>query len=48
MAVGTMIAASLFATDRMAPAAEPEVVNPDSTGFTFTDVKINKTGSVKD
>ena len=48
MAVGTMIAASLFATDRMAPAAEPEVFNPDSTGFTFTDVKINKTGSVKD
>ena len=48
MAVGTMIAASLFATDRMAPAAEPEVVNPDSTGFTFTDMKINKTGSVKD
>lgn len=48
MAVGTMIAASLFATDRMAPAVEPEVVNPDSTGFTFTDVKINKTGSVKD
>lgn len=48
MAVGTMIAASLFATDRMAPATEPEVVNPDSTGFTFTDVKINKTGSVKD
>ncbi|MGM9816659.1 MAG: aminopeptidase C [Lepagella sp.] len=48
MAVGTMIAASLFATDRMAPAAEPEVVNPDSTGFTFTDVKINRTGSVKD
>lgn len=48
MAVGTMIAASLFATDRMAPAAEPEIVNPDSTGFTFTDVKINKTGSVKD
>ncbi|MGN0237503.1 MAG: aminopeptidase C [Lepagella sp.] len=48
LAVGTMIAASLFATDRMAPAAEPEIVNPDSTGFTFTDVKINKTGSVKD
>lgn len=37
-----------FATDYQAPAAEPGVENPDSTGFTFTDVKINRTGSVKD
>lgn len=26
----------------------PEIVNPDSTGFKFTDVKINPHGSVKD
>lgn len=36
------------ATYFQAPAAEPEVVVPDSTGFKFTDVKINKHGSVKD
>lgn len=28
--------------------ASPEIVNPDSTGFKFTDVKINPHGSVKD
>lgn len=28
--------------------AAPEIVNPDSTGFKFTDVKINPHGSVKD
>ncbi|MCH5228658.1 MAG: aminopeptidase [Muribaculaceae bacterium] len=37
-----------LATGRMAPAAEPEVVVPDSTGFKFTDVKVNPTTSVKD
>ncbi|MDE6077222.1 MAG: aminopeptidase, partial [Muribaculaceae bacterium] len=31
-----------------APAGAPEVVVPDSTGFKFTDVKINKTTPVKD
>lgn len=45
---GAALSASAFATDFQAPAAEPKVENPDSTGFTFTDVKINKTGSVKD
>ncbi len=28
--------------------AGPKVEHPDSTGFKFTDVKVNKTGSVKD
>ena len=37
-----------FATDRMAPAGDPDVVVPDSTGFKFTDVKVNRTTSVKD
>ena len=37
-----------FATDRMALAGDPEIVVPDSTGFTFTDVKVNPTTSVKD
>lgn len=37
-----------FATGRMAPASDPAIVVPDSTGFTFTDVKVNPTTSVKD
>ena len=37
--------ASAFATDMMAP---PSDVVPDSTGFKFTDVKVNPTTSVKD
>ena len=38
-----------FAHGMMAPACDdPEIENPDSTGFTFTDIKINKTQSVKD
>lgn len=37
------------ATYMQAPAsADPEIIVPDSTGFTFTDVKINKTTPVKD
>lgn len=48
LALGAALSASAFATDFQAPAAEPVIENPDSTGFTFTDVKINKTGSVKD
>ncbi|MDE7403323.1 MAG: C1 family peptidase [Muribaculaceae bacterium] len=39
---------AVFATYMEAPAADPEIMVPDSTGFKFTDVKINKTGSVKD
>lgn len=42
------IPAAASATHFQAPAAEPVIENPDSTGFKFTDVKINKTGSVKD
>lgn len=37
-----------FATGRMAPSGDPEIVVPDSTGFTFTDIKVNPTTSVKD
>lgn len=37
-----------FATDMMAPDADPQIVVPDSTGFKFTDVKVNPTTSVKD
>lgn len=36
------------ATYMQAPAGDPEIVVPDSTGFKFTDVKVNKTTSVKD
>lgn len=48
LALGAALSASAFASDYQAPAAEPQIENPDSTGFKFTDVKINKTGSVKD
>lgn len=48
LAFGAIFSASAFATYYQAPASEPEIENPDSTGFKFTDVKINKTGSVKD
>lgn len=41
-------AMSMSAMGRMAPMEEPVIECPDSTGFTFTDVKVNKTGSVKD
>lgn len=42
-------ALSGMATYFEAPACdEPKIENPDSTGFIFTDVKINKTGPVKD
>jgi bleomycin hydrolase len=37
-----------IATDFVAPASDPKIECPDSTGFKFSDVKINKTGSVKD
>lgn len=37
-----------FATDRIAPSGDPEIVVPDSTGFKFSDVKVNPTTSVKD
>ena len=45
-AAAAVMCVPAFATDRQAPAAEPKIENPDSTGFKFTDVKIN--GSVKD
>ena len=48
LALGAALSASAFASDYQAPAAGPQIENPDSTGFKFTDVKINKTGSVKD
>lgn len=48
LALGAALSASAFASHYQAPAAEPQIENPDSTGFKFTDVKINKTGSVKD
>ena len=47
-AAAAVMCVPAFATDRQAPAAEPKIENPDSTGFKFTDVKINRTGSVKD
>ncbi len=31
-----------------ASQADPKIEIPDSTGFKFTDVKVNKTTSVKD
>lgn len=45
-----LMATPVFAsnTDKMAPANAGEIVSPDSTGFKFTDVKINKTTPVKD
>lgn len=45
-----MLAGSALASQHgmMAPAGDPEIVVPDSTGFKFTDVKVNKTTSVKD
>lgn len=50
-AIFAMMAAAAFsanATYFQAPSGDPEIVEPDSTGFTFTDIKINKHGSVKD
>ena len=43
-----LLPATAFATDKMAPASDPSVVVPDSTGFKFTDMKVNPTTSVKD
>lgn len=37
-----------LATGKEAPSGDPEIVVPDSTGFKFTDVKVNPTTSVKD
>lgn len=48
LALAALTAAPALATHFEAPAAEPEIIVPDSTGFKFTDVKINRTGSVKD
>lgn len=43
-----LLAIPAYSSARMAPASEPEIENPDSTGFKFTDIKINKTGPVQD
>ena len=44
-----MVSANAAGTYMMAPMdADPGVVDPDSTGFTFTDVKILPTTPVKD
>ncbi|MCH5226986.1 MAG: aminopeptidase [Muribaculaceae bacterium] len=43
-----MLPSMAFATSRMAPEADPDIVVPDSTGFTFTDIKVLPTTSVKD
>lgn len=46
--IGFVGAGSVYATDRMAPAADADVVVPDSTGFTFTDIVVVPTTPVKD
>ncbi|MCH5239616.1 MAG: aminopeptidase [Muribaculaceae bacterium] len=43
-----LLPAAAYATGYVAPAGDPEVIVPDSTGFKFTDVKVNPTTSVKD
>lgn len=43
-----LLASTAYAGSRMAPAGDPEIVVPDSTGFIFTDVKVNPTTPVKD
>lgn len=43
-----LIAALIGGTCCLYASAEPEIENPDSTGFTFTDVKINPHGAVYD
>ena len=42
------LAALASTTGKTAPSGDPEVIVPDSTGFQFTDLKINPTTSVKD
>ena len=50
MAAMALTASAMDFTAEMAGinADDPKIENPDSTGFTFTDIKINPTGSVKD
>ena len=43
-----MMPGMALATGKEAPSGDPEIVVPDSTGFKFTDVKVNPTTSVKD
>ena len=43
-----MLPGMAMATSRTSPSMDPEVIVPDSTGFTFTDIKVNPTTSVKD
>ena len=45
--LGILCLSATSAFPRMAPAADADVVNPDSTGFTFTDIKIVPTTPVK-
>lgn len=43
-----MLPGMAMATSLTSPSMDPEVIVPDSTGFTFTDIKVNPTTSVKD
>lgn len=47
-ALAAALPALASATGMPAPASASEPVNPDSTGFTFTDIKVIKTTPVKD
>ncbi len=47
-AVAASLPAFAASTYMEAPAGAPEIVHPDSTGFKFTDIKVNRTTPVKD
>ncbi len=47
-ALALAISATAAETYMQAPAGEPEIITPDSTGFKFTDIKVNPTTPVKD
>ena len=47
-ALALAIPATAAETYMQAPAGEPEIITPDSTGFKFTDIKVNPTTPVKD
>lgn len=47
-ALALALPAAASNTHMEAPAAAPEIITPDSTGFKFTDIKVNPTTSVKD
>lgn len=48
LSTSLLLGMPLFGHGMAAPASEPEIMTPDSTGFTFTDVKIVKHTPVKD